>query len=144
MLKHPLGVGPDHWPLVAPEYGLGLGRAAHSTWLQVGAELGFPGLAALLLFYGLCIARLWPLTRERSAVADPWLRHFARMVIASLAGFLCAAQFVTFYGVELPYYIALVGAGVLKLASLPARVNAWQAQTAYPPWSPAPLFVGRR
>ena len=40
--------------------------------------------------------------------------------------------------------LALVGAGVLKLASVPARVNAWEAQTAYPPWSPAPLFVGRR
>ena len=38
------------------------------------------------------------------------------MVIASLVGFMVSAQFVTVYGVELPYYVVLIGAGAIKLA----------------------------
>ncbi len=114
MQKSPLGVGPCHWRTVAPSYGLPA-MEAHSTWMQIGAELGIPGLASLLGFYILTIARLAPLTKERAHVTDPWLRYLARMVISSLVGFLCAAQFVTVDGVELPYYVALLGIGVLKV-----------------------------
>jgi hypothetical protein len=52
------------------------------------------------------------------------MRHLARMVIASLVGFIVSAQFVTVEGVELPYYITMIGGGVLKLASSPAAVPA--------------------
>jgi O-antigen ligase len=121
MLKHPVfGVGPDHWPLIAPEYGWPLGKEAHTLWLQIGAEMGFVGLGILLSFYLLCMARLWPLTRERSAAPDPFLRDVARMVVAALVGYVVAAQFVTIIGLEVSYYITLVGAGALKLASVPA------------------------
>ena len=34
-----------------------------------------------------------------------------------MSGFIASAQFVTVDGIELPYYIALIGAGVLKVAS---------------------------
>jgi O-antigen ligase len=120
MVKQPLlGVGPDHWPLVAASYGWPAGKEAHSLWLQLGAELGIPGLLLLLLFYGSCMGKLWPLTRERTEVPDPWLRHAARMVIASIVGFAAAAQFVSLKGLEVPFYVALVGAGALKLASAP-------------------------
>lgn len=122
MLEHPVtGLGPTHWPLVAHEYGFAPGKAAHTTWLLVGAEMGLPGFALLLSLYLLCIARLWPLTRDREPVADPWLRHLARMVIASLTGFMVSAQFVSVEGIELPYFIAMIGAGVLKLHSLPVE-----------------------
>lgn len=118
MLRNPvLGLGPDHWPLVAAAYGWPEGKEVHSLWLQLGAELGFPGLLLLLAFYGLCIVRLWPIMRGRQAVFDPWLRPAALMVIVSLIGFGAAAQFVTVEALEVPYYIALVGAGVLKVAS---------------------------
>jgi O-Antigen ligase len=123
MLRHPFGVGPNHWPLVAPEYGLPA-MEAHSTWFQIGAEFGLPGLFCIMFFYGSCLVRLWPLSRESTPVLDPWMRHLARMVIASLVGFIISAQFVTCTkGVELPYYITLIGAGVLKLAASPARDN---------------------
>jgi putative inorganic carbon (HCO3(-)) transporter len=119
MLEHPVtGLGPGHWPLSAVNYGLSPGKAAHTTWLAVGAELGLPGLACLLTFYLLSLARLWPLTREHRAVPDPWMRHLARMVIASLVGFMVSAQFVAVEGLELPYFIAIIGAGVLKLTSV--------------------------
>src|SRR5262249_53185071 len=71
MLKTPLGIGPDHWPLVAQEYGFAAGKHAHSLWLQLGAELGFPGPFCLLLFYGLCIAQLWRMARTAVHI-DPW------------------------------------------------------------------------
>jgi putative inorganic carbon (HCO3(-)) transporter len=123
-LEHPVtGLGPGHWQLVAHQYGFTPGKAAHTTWLLAGAELGFPGMASLLLFYVLAIARLWPLATGRRPVFDPWIWHLARAVIVALVGFMVSAQFVAVEGVELPYYITLIGAGVLKLASAPAAVS---------------------
>jgi O-antigen ligase len=140
MLKRPWGVGPDHWPLIAPEYGFPRGKNAHSLWLEIGASLGFPGLIFLLLFYGLCVMRLCPLTREHRPVPDPEYRGLARMVIASLTGFAVAAQFVSLDRLEPPYYIALLGAALLKLDSIragrllpPGPATQPAAWAAYPP-----------
>ncbi len=122
MVQHPiLGLGPDHWPLHAESFGFTPGKEAHSTWMQLGADLGFIGLALILCFYLGCILRLLPLASERSEVSDPWLRYLARAIVASLAGFLVAAQFVSVEGIELPYYLALVGAGVLRLSPMSPR-----------------------
>ena len=44
MLRRPiLGVGPDHWPLVASEYGFPPGKEAHSLWMQTGRSWAFQG-----------------------------------------------------------------------------------------------------
>jgi len=118
MGDHPLGVGPGQWPVVAPNYGLPA-RPAHSNWLQNGAEVGLPGVGCLLGFFLIGMWRLYPLIKDYHPVHDPWSRYLARMVICSLAGFLVAAQFVTVQGVELPYYVGLVGVGVLALNSNP-------------------------
>ena len=117
MLKNPGGVGANQFGLVVHQYGFPQGKLAHTFWLQLGAELGFVGLGLLALFYGLCIARNWPLGRERASVPDPWLRVAARMVIASLVGFAVAAQFVSLTTLEVPNYVALIGAAALKLCS---------------------------
>jgi O-antigen ligase len=124
LIKRPFGVGPNHWPITAPQYGLPQ-MAAHSTWLQMAAELGWPGIFCLLGIYGTCFTRLWPLTRARTTVPDPWIRSLARMVLASLVGFVTSAQFVTVDGIELPYYIALIGAGTLRVMSQPAPAPDW-------------------
>ncbi|HEX5272575.1 MAG TPA: O-antigen ligase family protein, partial [Gemmataceae bacterium] len=118
-----LGAGPDHWPTLSESYGFTPMKEAHTLWLQWGAEMGLPGLGFLVLYYGLCAARLWPLARRRDPAADPWEGHMAAMVIASLAGFAVSAQFVSMKLLEPPYYIALVGAGTLKLASARAAVS---------------------
>jgi hypothetical protein len=137
MLKRPVfGVGPDHWPLIVHEYGWEPGKEAHTLWLQVGAEQGFPGLGFLALFYGLCCAGLWPLTYESRPVSDEWHRATARMVIASIIGFAVAAQFVTLEGLELPYYITLLGAGALKLCRSPEEAAA-EAGTGEAPALPS-------
>jgi O-antigen ligase len=121
MTKHPLGLGPDQFGQVVHEYGFPRGKLAHSLWLQLGAEVGFVGLGCLLLFYGVCVARLWQLTREKHPVSDPWFRVAGRMVIAALVGFAVSAQFVSLTTLEVPYYIALIGAAVLRLSSGQAR-----------------------
>ncbi len=126
-LKNPIvGVGPDHWPLIAPQYGWRLGKEGHSLWIQTGAELGFIGLFFLASFYILCVIKIWPIVRSRDKDLDPWYPHIGRMVIAAHAGFMISAQFVSLEGLELPYYVTLLGAGAIKLISVPqpSRVMA--------------------
>ena len=105
-----LGVGPSHWHEVAPTYGLP-SMEAHSLWLQATAEVGVPAAGFLMLFYVSCIARLWPLARASHPVPDPWLHELARMVIAALTGFSVSAMFVSLQGLEVPYYVTLLGTG---------------------------------
>jgi probable O-glycosylation ligase (exosortase A-associated) len=129
IVEHPVvGVGPGHWPLVTTRYGIEAGKSGHSTWLQTAAEFGLPAALCLMLFYGGCILKLYPMTKETENLADPWLKQIARMVVVALVGFLIAAQFVTLYGVDLPYLIGLLGMGALKLC--PARESLAQANYA--------------
>jgi probable O-glycosylation ligase (exosortase A-associated) len=120
ILQEPIfGHGPEHFSLISHQYGWPPGKEAHNLWLKIGAELGVPGLVFLVVFYGLCVVRLWPIARSRVPTSDPWLVDGARMVIASLAGFFVCTQFNNVYGLEVPYYVVLVGAGTLKLISKP-------------------------
>jgi putative inorganic carbon (hco3(-)) transporter len=138
MAKQPFGVGPAHWRTVAPNYGLPA-MEAHSTWFQTGAELGLPGLACLLGFYLIGMACLYPFLKDRFPVHDPWLRYLARMVISSLVGFVVAGQFVTLQGVELPYYVGLVGIGVLKVYSAAGAADPAAGEPARVFVHPEPL-----
>ena len=130
MMLHPLfGLGPHQWPEVAEEYGFEKGKEGHSLWFQTGAELGIPGAIALLAFYLIPIFRLWRYHGEGSQVPDPFYRDIARMVIAALVGFAVSAQFVSITFLEIPYYVVLLGAGALKLLSVP-ELAAAQNQAA--------------
>jgi probable O-glycosylation ligase (exosortase A-associated) len=124
MMRHPIfGVGPDHMPLEIVNYGFKKGKESHTLWLQLGAELGLPGMIMIMLYYFICGVRLVPIARANSP-PDPWLAYLARMVIAALCGFALSAQFVSVEFLEAPYYIALIGGGVLKLASRPDHMIA--------------------
>ncbi len=117
MMKHPfIGVGQDRWPIVSTEYGFTENKDAHSLWAQTGAELGVPGLAFLLLFYGCTIRRLLRIIKTPSTPLD--LQTIARMVIVGLTGFLVAASFVTVEGFEIPFYVVLLGAGCVQVSEL--------------------------
>jgi len=112
-----IGVGPRHWGRWAQSHYEWRGeKEAHNTWLQAGAELGFPGLIALLLIFVSPLFLLLPVAR-----ADPRLTgadgDLARMVVCGLAGFFVASQFITVYGVELPYFVAMMGGGLLRVRS---------------------------
>jgi O-antigen ligase len=115
MKHHPsLGVGPGHWQLIAHRYGWPRGKAAHSVWFETGADLGFPGLGLFVGFFGCTVWSQWKLLRRPPP--EPWLADAARMTIAALVGYAAAATFVTLEELELPYYVALLGAGALRLA----------------------------
>jgi O-antigen ligase len=118
-----LGVGPDCWGEMAPEYGFKRGKEVHSLWVQNAAEVGVPGVLLLFGTFILTVAKLWPVARGKVKVSDPFQQDAARMVIASLIGFMVASQFVTIKYLETPYYVVLAGAALLKL--LPVERPAW-------------------
>jgi putative inorganic carbon (hco3(-)) transporter len=154
MQNHPwTGIGPDHWPLIASQYGWPPGKECHSLWFNAGAELGFPGLILLLLFYGTVIWHCWRMqialknaaskeVDESEEQNDRWFADCGRMVTAALVGFAVSASFVSLDALEIPYYIALVGAGTLKVMSQalspesasvsPEPITVWVPQPATP------------
>jgi probable O-glycosylation ligase (exosortase A-associated) len=113
------GLGPQHFHVHAHEFGLKAGKEAHTTWLQMAVEIGIPGVTLLLVFFMVALVRMWGLTRKSVPVQDPFFRDIARMVVAATTGYLFTAQFVTIPGIEAPYYIVLLGLGVLKLMRSP-------------------------
>ncbi len=112
------GVGPDYWSeYVAQNYGRTRAEA-HNLWLQLTVELGIPAIALLVSFYGLTIWRLLVLRRDGGADA-----FVCDMVIAGITGFAVSSQFVSLIGLELPYYVVLIGAGLLKIHPEPFDLN---------------------
>lgn len=138
MKEYPLlGVGPDNWFKVAINY-WGHEKAAHTLWLHVGAEIGFPGLGFLVGFYAFGVWHMLKYCRAKTPTIEPWMKGVARTVVCCIAGFAVAAQFLSAQGVELPYLIILMAAGMLKLESLqastvPARPWAQPMPYAAPP-----------
>lgn len=146
MMKNPLGIGPNHFPLVVHEFGFERNKEAHTLWLQLGAELGFPGVCSLLLFFGMSIVQLGLFLWRQPPGLDPWYFYFSQMVIVSILGFCISAQFVSLKMLETPYYVVLLGAGVLKLTSATRKTSAWRPQQPSPQfsrissWRTAPRF----
>jgi putative inorganic carbon (hco3(-)) transporter len=120
--KHPLfGCGMENWGNIAPEYGWRQGKRVHNTWLELAASLGIPGIVLILSLYGLTIWKVGALLLENDSKIDPWLLGLGRAVITGLIGFLISASFVTVDRVEIPYYMLLIGAGVVKLSVIPCE-----------------------
>ena len=128
MLARPLrGVGPRNWGgLAIARYGWTSDKEAHNTWLQTGAELGFPGLIALLLLFTAPALLLVPMAHGYRAT--PAEGDLARMVVCGLAGFLVASQFITVYGIEAPYFLAMMGGGLLRIRSSAAAPDVAPAR----------------
>lgn len=127
-----LGCGPNHWPLLAHRFGWFRGKEAHSLWVQTATETGFPGIFMFAGFYCVCMFRLWQLMRRSKEDDDPWFSDTAKMVIASLTGFGFAAQFVSLEALEVPYYVALLGAATLSVYARQEREQAaWDEEYEY-------------
>ena len=140
MMQNPLvGIGPNQFPNVVHTFGqYAKGKEAHTLWLQIGAELGIPGMLFLFGFFTLTSWRLlllmWKM--KRSAETDPVDFFIPRMVIASMAGYIVAAQFVSVESLEIPYYVALLGVGALKVNSTRASPQMDSVQHAAAPSYP--------
>ncbi|PHR95885.1 MAG: hypothetical protein COA78_29455 [Blastopirellula sp.] len=135
MLNNPLtGLGPNHWEYAAVEiYGWETRKASHSTWFNIAAELGIPGIMFFLGFYFFTIKLAWKVLKQPQSEENYWHPHFARIILASLAGFLVSASFVNFDQVEVPYYIVLMCVGLLKLQTQKSPVTEPQRMTTNNP-----------
>jgi probable O-glycosylation ligase (exosortase A-associated) len=133
MQKNPIsGIGPNHWPLIAETYGWPKGKEAHSLWFNAGAELGFPGLFLLFGFYALTIKHCWRLARSNTGI-DPWLKDAGRMAVVGLSAFVVSASFVSLDALEVPYYILLLGAGAVSVASRMSLAYSDETESVYFP-----------
>jgi probable O-glycosylation ligase (exosortase A-associated) len=114
-LEKPIfGIGPGNFPVVAESLGYTRGKQAHSVWMQQAAETGIPGVFALLAFFGLAVAKLWPIARQRLTEENRSRTAVASGLIMSLVGFAVAGQFVSLGGLEIPYYMTMIGVVLLK------------------------------
>jgi len=110
MLDHPLtGVG---WGNFIEEFkrreDLKEGVVAHSTWFQVGAESGIPGLSFYALMVLTTLAgslRTWFTARRTN---DCWAEQHSRAILAGTTAFVIGATFISRENSELFFiYIAM-------------------------------------
>ncbi|PYN23720.1 MAG: hypothetical protein DMD99_13395, partial [Candidatus Rokuibacteriota bacterium] len=132
MLQYPLlGVGPNNFPTAegmlspfAARQQLGIGvrwTAAHNSFLQVGAELGIPGL---ILFIGIIASTFGALRRSsRSTSADPQQARpqLAHALTASLIGFVVGSFFLSLAYHEVLYMLVALAVGLEKVTAEQAR-----------------------
>ncbi|HYN08749.1 MAG TPA: O-antigen ligase family protein [Vicinamibacterales bacterium] len=145
-LEEPIfGIGPHNWPLVAENFGWAAGKEGHSLWVQTAAEMGLPGVSFLVLFYGITVARLWPIARRRRPDLDIPTAMFATGLILAIVGFVVSAQFVSLRGLELPFYVTMIGVLLLKFRPAPAPAPGTIVVAPRPPVAPVrprPPLVG--
>jgi O-antigen ligase len=141
-----LGVGPANWRVIATNYGWPEGKSAHSVWMETAAEVGIPGVLALMLFFTSAIIRLWPVARAPASLQNEYESLLATGIILSIVGFAVAGQFVSAPGLEPPYWVTMLGVAILKSKSREATVSSpvgsFNPERLYHPalagiWSPA-------
>ena len=130
MLRNPVfGVGPGNFPAaegtLSPfasrqEFGIGVRwNAAHNSFIQIGAELGIPGL---VIFVGL-IATVFAMLRRsaRSNLDLPgscrW-KALTQALMASLIGFVVGAFFLSLAYAEMLYMLAALAVGLHKVTGV--------------------------
>jgi putative inorganic carbon (hco3(-)) transporter len=115
MADHPVfGIGPANWGAIASSYGWTEGKSAHSVWMETAAEAGIPAALLLMLFFGLAVAKLWPIARARQTEANRYEIILASGVILAIVGFSVSGQFVSVPTLEVPYYVTMLGVAMLK------------------------------
>jgi len=129
MVSHPvLGVGAGNFPVaegtISPlarlqERGIGVRwGAAHNSFLQVGAELGIPGL---LLFIGLLATAFISLRRvaRRALTASPPagdVSRLAQSLMAALVGWVVGAFFLSLAYTDMLYTLVALVVALAKIS----------------------------
>ncbi len=142
MLAHPLfGLGADNFAeaegTISPraslhQYGIGVRwNAPHNSFVQVGAELGVPGLVLLLAVIGSAWALLRRVGRSHAAsdVKQRGPPHLAQALMASLLGFVVGAFFLSLAYSDMLYALLALAVALAKVSSLDERRA--QALSAY-------------
>jgi probable O-glycosylation ligase (exosortase A-associated) len=109
-----MGVGPANWRVIASNYGWPEGKSAHSVWMETAAEMGIPGTLFLFSFFAIAAIKLWPIARMKLTDENRLDVAIAAGTVLSVTGFVVAGQFVSVPGLELPYYVVMVGIALLK------------------------------
>jgi O-antigen ligase len=154
MLSHPLlGVGADNFSVaegtISPraslqQYGIGIRwNAAHNSFVQVGAELGIPGLVLLLAVIGSAL-RLLRRAARLPAGSLPSQRgppQLAQALMASLIGLVVGAFFLSLAYSEMLYTLVALAVALAKAIALEQRAAhglSWDG-TGVAPSRPLPL-----
>ena len=131
MLRHPvLGVGPENFPIaegtispLAERQRSGIGvrwNAPHNTLLQVGAEMGFPGLALFTAIFVVTFRSLrTPVRRDAIVDAGEGPHEMTQVLRAALIGFIVGAFFLSLAYAEMLYTLIALAVGLQK-------VSAWR------------------
>lgn len=134
MLDNPLlGVGPDNFGVaegtLSPfakrqQYGIGVRwSAAHNSFVQVGAELGVPGLAFYLamLIATFAALRRADRVRRRAAEIDASGVELTQALTAALLGFVVGSFFLSLAYSEMLYTLVALSAAMWKVSAPTAR-----------------------
>ena len=68
--------------------------------------------------------RLWPIARAKLDDENRDSIILASGVVLGIVGYMAAGQFVSVQGLEVPYYLVMLGAAMLKAQPVPAPVEA--------------------
>jgi O-antigen ligase len=103
------------------QWGVGVKwNAPHNSFLQIGAELGIPGLIVFIAMIGsalLALHRLERSSRRRSVpLAVP--PQLVQALMASLIGFVVGAFFLSLAYSELLYMLLALAVGAHKVARI--------------------------
>jgi O-antigen ligase len=141
MLQYPIfGVGPNNFPaaegMLSPfaqrqQFGAGVRwNAAHNSYIQIGAELGVPGLMMFVAIIASAFGALRVARRSDDALAEsqPHRRALAQALTASMLGFVVGAFFLSLAYSEMLYALTALAAGMGKLAVGPCDSGLT------PPW----------
>jgi putative inorganic carbon (HCO3(-)) transporter len=116
MITHPLlGVGIGQSVLALAETGMG-GIDVHNVYLEVGVDLGVPGLIVYLFFLYYSLRSVREAKRTLRARGNHQLHHLAQGLEISLIGFLVAAMFYPIAYNFFLYYVAGLALAVKLLA----------------------------
>ena len=140
MLKRPWGYGMENYPTFFGIMNDGTERAAHSTWVQYGMELGVAGIVTFVL---LCVVSVKGLRQLRKAAVAWHDRHpaakeeevLAGHMLALTAGVLVSASFLS----NAYYPLLYMSLGLVAAVLLGNRLPATELQTSAPsPSEPGP------
>ncbi len=132
------------------ELGIGIRRSApHNSFLQVGAEMGFPGF---FLFMAFLVSIFWTLLRVEGPrrgrsppTALPRRAVLSEALVVSLAGFMVGAFFLSLAYSSMLYMLAALAVGLGKVSgaytwssgSASAHRPRWGGRAAGQLWSGA-------
>jgi O-antigen ligase len=126
MLDYPaLGVGPGNFQTAegrlspfADRQQMGVGvrwNAAHNSFIQIGAEVGLPGLAFFVLFIAGAFVSLRAVARGSAAWPSSHAPELTQPLMASLIGFVVGGFFLSLAYSEMLYVLVALAVGLHKV-----------------------------